>query len=45
MDKLFKSREEIFDSLFIRYPVLEGCKSSIYCIWQVTEEVLRTVSI
>lgn len=42
MDKLFKSREEIFDSLFIRYPVLEGCKSSIYKAFELLKEtVLR----
>lgn len=42
MDKLFKSREEIFDSLFIRYPVLEGCKSSIYKALELLKEtVLR----
>ena len=42
MDKLFKSREEIFDSLFIRYPVLEGCKRSIYKAFELLKEtVLR----
>lgn len=42
MDKLFKSREEIFDSLFIRYPVLEGCKGSIYKAFELLKEtVLR----
>lgn len=42
MDKLFKSMEEIFDSLFIRYPVLEGCKSSIYKAFELLKEtVLR----
>ena len=42
MEKLFKSREEIFDSLFIRYPVLEGCKSSIYKAFELLKEtVLR----
>ena len=42
MDKLFKSREEIFDSLFIRYPLLEGCKDSIYKAFELLKEtVLR----
>ena len=42
MDKLFKSREEIFDSLFIRYPVLEGCTRSIYKAFELLKEtVLR----
>ena len=42
MEKLFKSREEIFDSLFIRYPVLEGCKRSIYKAFELLKEtVLR----
>ena len=42
MEKLFKSREEIFDSLFIRYPVLEGCKGSIYKAFELLKEtVLR----
>ena len=42
MDKLFKSREEIFDSLFIRYHVLEACKSSIYKAFELLKEtVLR----
>ena len=42
MDKLFKSREEIFDSLFIRYPLLETCKDSIYKAFELLKEtVLR----
>ena len=42
MDKLFKSREEIFDSLFIRYPLLEACKGSIYKAFELLKEtVLR----
>ena len=42
MENLFKSREEIFDSLFIRYPVLEGCKSSIDKAFELLKEtVLR----
>ena len=42
MENLFKSREEIFDSLFIRYPVLEGCKGSIYKAFELLKEtVLR----
>ena len=42
MDKLFKSKEEIFDSLFIRYPVLESCKDSIFKAFELLKEtVLR----
>ena len=38
MEELFKSREEIFDTLFIRYPSLESCKDNIYKAFELLKE-------
>lgn len=38
MEELFKSREEIFDTLFIRYPLLELCKDNIYKAFELLRE-------
>lgn len=38
MEELFKSREEIFDTLFIRYPSLEPCKDNIYKAFELLKE-------
>ena len=38
MEKLFKSRGEIFDTLFIRYPSLEPCKDNIYKAFELLRE-------
>ena len=40
MGELFKSREEIFDTLFIRYPSLEPCKDDIYKAFELLRKTL-----